>query len=317
MIIMHLGGAVGWQIPELPGEIGGGQALEFEAVKTLVRPWLSADVDKRSRMQVAVSDWLYDLVRGNIKRGRAFELDEVLATRRADCFGYARLFSALGAEFGLEIGVVEVLIDNAGRYVPHHVALLNLADGRHRFLDAWYGSRDINHRRMGARVNGKPGDIDADALSGISELRGLPETCLEAIALYIRGNGCLAGNELDKAIEYYSAAIRLYPGNSRAYYNRAIAHERKGEVDAAQADYARALHDESSLIRVLATTRGLEELISLDEKGIGEREQAIYLRYKGYQTGTGAGYEEIGHEYGVSPEDVKKIIDGVERLCTG
>jgi hypothetical protein len=68
---------------------------------------------------------------------------------------------------------------------------------------------------------------------------------------------------------------------------------------------------------VLATTHGLEELIGLDEKGIGEREQAIYLWHKGYQTGVSAGYEEIGHKYGITPEDVKKIIDRVERLCTG
>jgi len=269
-----------------------------------------------SRAQIAVSDWLYDLVRGNVRRGRAFELDEVLSTRRADCLGYARLFSALGAEFSLEIGVVEVLIDNTGRYVPHHVGLLNLADGTHRFLDAWYGSRDIDHRRLGALVNGKPGDINVEELGGISDLRGLPETCLEAITLYIRGNGCLAGNELDKAIEYYSMAIQLYPNNSRAYYNRAIAREGKGEAAAAQADYAQALHDDSSLIRVLATTYGLEELIRLDEKGVSEREQAIYLWHKGYKTGASAGYEEIGCEFGDSPQEVKNIIDRVAGLCT-
>jgi tetratricopeptide (TPR) repeat protein len=154
-------------------------------------------------------------------------------------------------------------------------------------------------------------------LSEIRDLRGLPEACLEAITLYIRGNGCLARNELDKAIDYYSAAIRLYPNNSRAYYNRAIAREVKGEVAAAEADYAQALRDEASLIRVLANTYGLEELIRLDEEGISEREQAIYLWHKGYKTGACAGYEEIGREYGVSPQDVKKIIDRVAGLCTG
>ena len=269
-----------------------------------------------SQIQIAVADWLYDLVRGNVRRGRAFELDEVLSTRRADCLGYARLFSTLGAEFGLEIGVVEVLIDNAGRYVPHHVGLLNLADGTYRFLDAWYGSRDINHRRLGAMVNGKPRDIDREELSEVRDLRGLPEACLEAITLYIRGNGCLAGNELDKAIDYYSAAIRLYPDNSRAYYNRAIAYEGKGEAAAAEADYVQALHDESGLIRILATTYGLEELIRLDETGISEREQTIYLWHKGYKTGTTTGYEEIAREYGISPTNVGEMIDRVTGLCT-
>lgn len=307
-----------WDISELPVELGAtaGQKPGFEAVRTLIHRRLADNVAGKSRMQILVLDWLYDLVRGNIRRGRAFELAEVLSTRRADCLGYARLFSALGAEFGLELGVVEVLIDNAGRYVPHHVNLLNLADGTYRFIDVWYGSKNINHRRIGARVNGQPRDIDTAELSGVNELGGLPEACLEAITLYIKGNRCLERNELDKAIEYYSAAIELYPNNSRAHYNRAIARERKGDMEGARLDYAQALNNESSLIRVLATTYQLEGLIQLDEKGISEREQAIYLWHKGFQTGAPVGYEEIGHQYGISSEEVKEIVTRVEKLCT-
>lgn len=308
----------GWQITELPVELGAtvGQKTDLEAVRTLIRRRLAGNAVGRSQMQIVVSDWLYDLVRGNIRRGRAFELAAVLSTRRADCLGYARLFSALGDEFGLELGVVEVLIDNAGRYVPHHVNLLNLADGTYRFIDAWYGSKNISHRRLGARVDGKLRDVDTEELSGVNELRGLPEACLEAITLYVKGNRCLEGNELVKAIEYYSAAIELYPSNSRAYYNRAIARERKGDMEGARLDYARALKDEASLIRVLASTYELEGLIKLDEKGLNEQEQAVYLCYKGYKTGVSMGYEEIAHKYGISPEEVKEIITRVEKLCT-
>ncbi len=318
--MMHLDSAlIGWQIPELPGELGGTdrQKPGLGAVRAPIRRRLAGGAEGRSQIQIAVSDWLYNLVRGNVRRGRAFELDEVLSTRSADCLGYTRLFSALGDVFGLELGVVEVLIDNAGRYVPHHVNLLNLADGTHRFIDAWYGSRDISHRRIGALVNGEPRDIDTAELSGVGDLRGLPEACLEAITLYIKGNRCLERDELDKAIEHYSTAIKLYPNNSRAYYNRAIACERKGDTEGARLDYTWALRDESSRIRVLATTAELEELIKLDERGISEREQAIYLWHKGYKTGASVGYQEIGREYSISPEEVKKIIAGVEKLCTG
>jgi len=318
--MVHLSRALAdWHIPELPDELGGAdrRRLDPRSVKALIRQRLSGDVEDRSQIQIAISGWLYELVRRNFKRGRAFELDEVLSTRRADCLGYARLFSVLGPAFGLVLGVVEVLIDNAGRYVPHHVNILNLADGTPRFIDAWYGSVNINHRRIGALVNGKPRDIDIKELSGVSGLQGLPQTCVEAIALYIKGNRCLERNELDKAIKYYSAAVELYPNNSRAYYNQAIAREAKGDVVGAGLDYARALKDESSLIRVLATTHELEEMIRLDEEGISEREQNMYLWYKGYKTGAPAGYEEIGHRYGMSPENVKKVITGVESICTG
>jgi len=317
--MVHLISALaGWHIPELPGELRGAgrTGLDPGTVRNLIRQGLSGDAGNRSRMQIAVSGWLYGLVRRNVKRGRAFELGEVLSTRRADCLGYARLLSAFGAEFGVEMGVVEVLIDNAGRYVPHHVNLLNLADGTRRFIDAWYGSSDISHRRIGALVSGQPRDVDQEGLSEIDDLKGLPEACLEAIALYITGNRCLERDELDKAIEHYSAAIELYPNNSRAFYNRAIAREARGDIQEARLDYARALGDESGLIRVLATTQQLEELIKLDEEGLSEREQDIYLWHKGFKTGTRAGYEEIGRKYGISPEEVAKIIVRVEKICT-
>ncbi len=308
-----------WHMPQLPTELKGTEKLDIESVRLLANQRLAEDGDaeKRSRVQIAILGWLYCLVRSNVKRGGAFELDEVLSTQRADCLGYAKLFSALGPEFGLELGIVEVLVDNSGRYVPHYVNLLRLSSGNYRFLDAWYGSTDISHRRIGALVNGQLKDIDRDELRGMHDLKGLPEHCLDAITLYIKGNRCLERNELDEAIRHYSEAIELYPNNSRAFYNRALAHERKGEAEEAKLDYAQALKDEPSLIRVLAKIEALEALISLDEKGIREKEQDIYLWHKGFKTGEQAGYEEIGRKYKTSPEDVKRIISTVESLCIG
>lgn len=312
---------VTWHIPELPAELRGGaiQKLELEAVRLLISRRLAEyrDAENRSQIQIAIADWLYYLVRSNIKRGRVFDLDEVLSTKRADCLGYAKLFSTLGPRFGLELGIVEVLIDNAGRYVPHYVNLLSLSSGTFRFIDAWYGSSDINHRRIGALVNGKPQDINREELSGIHDLKGLPDNYVDAITLYIKGNRCLERNELDEAIKYYSKAIELYPNNSRAFYNRALAHESKGETEEAKSDYAQALKDESSLIRVLATIDELEELIRLDEKGISEEQQDIYLWHKGFKTGEQVRYEEISRKYKISPEDVKRIISRIESLYTG
>lgn len=305
----------GWQVPELPPEIGGGIIYEpdIESVSSVLRQRLSDEAgDKRLSDQMAVVDWLYRLVWSNVKRGRVFELGEVLSTRCADCLGYARLFSALGTKFGIELGVVEVLIDNAGRYVPHHANILRLVDGSYRFIDAWYGSTHINHRRIGALVNGKPRDINREEISQIHDLKGLPEYCLDAITLYIKGNRRLEKGEFDSAIKFYSRAIELYPNNSRAFYNRALAYEGKGDQERAELDYAQALKDESGIIRVRATTCNLEELIKLDEKGFGEREQDIYLWHKGFKTGEIVGYEAIAREYGVSLEEIKHIILRIE-----
>ena len=305
-----------WHVPELPVELGGTEKLDLESVRLIIKQRLTEErhPEYRSRLQIAISDWLYCLVRSNVKRGRAFELDEVLSAGRADCLGYAKLFSAVGIGFGLELGIVEVLIDNSGRSVPHHVNLLKLANGTYRFIDAWYGSKDISHRRIGASVGGRPKDIDREELGGIHDLRGLPECCIDAITVYVKGNRCLERDELDEAMKLYSQAIELYPNNSRVFYNRALAHERKGELEEAELDYAQALKDEASLIRALATIDELEPLIRLDEKGISEKEQDIYLWHKGFKTGEQVGYEQIAQKYRISQEDVKRIISSVESL---
>ncbi len=283
---MELEDLENWSLLEPPGNLEGQNLREIRA---RVQERLSSELNliRRSQLELEVARWLYRLVRANVKRGRSFELEEALATRKADCLGYARLLSSLGTEFGLHMGVVEVIVDLAGRYVPHHANLLNLSDGRRRFPDLWYGSENISHRRIGALADGEVRDLNWEELPEVKRLEGLPQRCLEAIILYIKGNRYLERSELDKAIELYSQAIEFYPGNSRAYYNRAIALEKKGEVKKAQEDYRRALSDEASLARVLARVEELEKLIELDEKGLSWEEQEVYLLRKGFKTGPG------------------------------
>ena len=81
----------------------------MQSIGRLLEQRLTENTDDRSPVQVAVAHWLYCLVRCNVKRGRAFELDEVLATGRADCLGYAKLFSAIGNRFGLELAKIDEL----------------------------------------------------------------------------------------------------------------------------------------------------------------------------------------------------------------
>ena len=280
-----------------------------------IRARLSSEPNpgSRSQLELEVAEWLFELVRANIKRGRAFELEEVLATRQADCLGYARLLAFLGSRFDLDMGVVEVIIDLAGRHVPHHANLLNLSSGGLRLLDLWYASPNISHRRIGALADGKLRDLDWEELPSISQLRGLPRHCLRAITLYIRGNRCLERDELDEAIKLYSQAIRLYPQNSRAFYNRGVAFERKGDRRRAEEDYRRALSDEASLARVLARVEELEKLIELDAKGLSREEQEVYLLHKGFRTGTELSAEEVARRLGMPLKRVRQVLCLLEK----
>ncbi len=125
----------------------------------------------------------------------------------------------------------------------------------------------------------------------------------------------IPGNEkeIDRAIGYYNAAIELYPTNPRFYFNRAVAYENKGKKEKAAQDYAQALRDEASQIRILA--REYEEstqLIELDQMDISPEQQEIYLLRKGFITGQENSPPEVARQYGISTEEVERIISQIE-----
>jgi len=272
-------------------------------------------------------NWLYDSIKRNVKRGRIFQLRDVLLHQQADCLGYAKLLSSLGQRFGLDIGIVEVVIDNGGRYTPHYVNLLKLSTGKRQFIDLWFGSRDIGHRRIGAQVKEgriwRTKDLDWDELGPVEDIRGLPSTSVDGITYYILGNRHLEmgirdadREELDSAIAHYSKAINLYPGYARAYFNRAIAYENEGKYEKANLDYAQALRDKASQIRVLATEHEeVIQLMELDRANIGMKEQEIYLLRRGFITGEQTSSVDIAKRYGVSESKVDDIISTIESLC--
>jgi regulator of sirC expression with transglutaminase-like and TPR domain len=305
-----------WHIPELSEGLYSHEVDRHDLAlcSSLVRRKLDEvrSIPQKKSLQVMFIEWLYSTVRRNIRRGRTYELIEVLRSGQADCLGYARLFVVLGTSFGMELGVVEVLIDNAGRYVPHYVNLAHLADSSLRFIDAWYGSTNIRHRRIAALINGTVSDVNIEDVDDANKIEGLPADCIRALGLYIEGNRFLERDDIDAAIACYDKAITLYPSNSRIWFNRAIAYERKGRNRDAQRDYAVAFKDEAGIIRVLATVEALEELIRLDEKHINEREQEIYLHYKGFKTGKPTPFETIGKTYAVTPDEIGRIISRIE-----
>ena len=282
------------------------------------------DIETKVQVEQACLDWLCDLTRANVKRGRVFELDQVLQEGAADCLGYAKTLVLLGGRFALDIGIVEVVIDNAGRYVPHVANILNLANGRRRFVDLWYGSRNANHRRWGLQVREGTTclikDVSQDDMDRLTGVEGLPMKAVDAITCYIMANrhlehGLRYGEEeeLAQAMKYYDLAIRLYPQNARFYFNRAVAYENMGEPQKAEAGYARALQDEASQIRVLAREYPeTTQLIELDERGISPRDQEVYLLRKGFVTGEEVDRGAVAVRCKVSSEEVERIVSEIE-----
>jgi tetratricopeptide (TPR) repeat protein len=298
-----------WDLPEIPATAS------------------SLTTEKEMESELAMLNWLYDLIRQNVKRGRIFQLRDVLLHQQADCLGYAKLLNRLGQMFGLDIGIVEVVMDNGGRHTPHYVNLIKLSWGKRQFTDLWYGSRDIRHRRIGAQV--KKGrrwrikDLDWDELEKVEDIKGLPSTSVDGITHYILGNRHLERGirdaereELDRGIAHYSKAINLYPGYARAYFNRAIAYENKGEYEKARLDYAQALRDEASQIRVLATEHEeVIQLMELDRANIGMKEQEMYLLRRSFITGEQMAPADIAKQYGISEREVDDIISAIEARC--
>jgi len=290
----------GWNlIPGCPACAGmtAVERLDEVAKRSKAALSRSADPIKRASLETKMIDWLYALVRRNIKRGRFWELSDVLTQRGADCLGYARLLSFLANDFGLASGVIEVVQDNRGAYVPHYVCMANLADGQKRYIDPWYGSANVRHRLLMARVYQNKKfllkELTIAEIESASEVRGLRPEELAGISFYILGNSYLAQGKEKEAIECYDASLHLYPANPRTLFNRAVALERIHEEEQAQVAYQRAFATSSSPARILARVEEIEPLIELDEKGIQEPEQQVYLLRKGFITGQEEEWEEI------------------------
>lgn len=319
----------GWQRPRLPDRlehlalnVGEGSTVELAR---LVRRSLAEIQSVRHKVQLEVKliSWLYDFIRANVKRGRVFNLGEVLLQGSADCLGYAKLFTLLGRLFGLDAGVIEIVVDNAGRHVPHTAILVRLSDGRLRVIDLWYRSKNIRHKRIGLQV--KQGgtwrieDVEMGKLSNQREKCYLPDSCVDAVTHYIYGNRYLERREFDNAVKCYSEGIRLYPDNARLFYNRAIAYENLGEYKKADADYAQALRDGAAMIRLLATEHDeVTALLDLDAKELDNLAQDVYLLYRGFVTGKEVQLSTVARKFGLSEAKARAILSLVEaKLAVG
>lgn len=297
-----------WARPPVPAGLDAALQSLFERVVSSPAP------EKKSRG--AIIDWLYAFIRLNIKRGPVFDLKQVLRVHRADCLAYCKLFTILGRRLGLDTGIVDVLIDSGGRYVPHTAIMVKIGK-MPRFADLWYGSRDIRHRRLCMRV--KEGgqwivkDLENTQLER-HEVNYLPDTYVDGITFYVLGNQHLAREEFAQAIDCYTRSITLYPESIRPFYNRATAYEKLGEPQKAQQDYSAALADENALIRTMAREHDeITDLMRLDEVEIEEEAQEMFLLRNGIISGRAVPLTLIAARFRLSDDKVRAILHGVER----
>ena len=293
----------------------GIQAWTEAEVRESLEDWGIISQFPAFRDEEKLVDWLYSLVRRNIKRGRLWEIADVITRHQADCLGYARLLSFLATYFGLKAGVVEVVQDNCGRYVPHYVCLVNLSNGQKRFVDPWYGSTNVRHRLLTARV--KEGErliikqLPQEAVESRAEVEGLSPEQVAGVSFYILGNSYLARGMMVEALDCYNTSLWLYPQNPRTLFNRAIALEKIDKAEQAKMDYQRAFSIDLSIGRILATIDEIEPLIELDERGIDERDQQIYLLRKGFITGREEEWAGIAYRLGTTQAEIEARFNSV------
>lgn len=301
----------GWELFPVPAGLSESKQIEEFASQARAKLSEIKKPETRAALEDQLLNWLYSLARHNTKRGRVWELSDVLTQHRADCLGYARLLTFLTREFGLDSGVVEVVQDIRRRYVPHYVCLINLADGRKRLLDPWYGSADMMHRILIAWLPGHPlpYQITLKALQKVGRIEGLAPEQVAGLSFYILGNAYLARGEAAQAVECYDLSLWLYTENPRALYNRAIALEILGKTEQAQTDYQHAFSKPSAIIRLMATVEHIEPLIYLDEKDVDEPSQHVYLLRQGFITGRQERWVEIARICGLNPVKTHQIYE--------
>ena len=86
LMMIYLDSALAnWHIPELPAELRGAAGLELEAVSLRINQRLAQerDAENRSQIQIAVSDWVYDLVHKGLFAGYINWDDGLLISRDA------------------------------------------------------------------------------------------------------------------------------------------------------------------------------------------------------------------------------------------
>lgn len=178
----------------------------------------------------------------------AFELMEILESRRAQCLGYTQLFYVVTQSLGLASHPIDVIVDREpGMILPgegHVSCVVDLRDGSSVLLDLVPNGvisdavgLDEDYRKVGPYHELRD---EKNALGLFRKFQVLDADGLYAHILNSR-TFKLASHQATHAVSLFTGAIQLNPDFAVAYSNRAIMLARLEAFDEALADCEQAL----------------------------------------------------------------------------
>lgn len=168
------------------------------------------DLNSRVGLEYELIEFLSALILANIARHpEIFELHEVLCERKANCLGFAQLFSRLASVFGLEVGFADRSAEEGSSY-NHIINVVTLSNGRKVNVDLMHGEIGHEYTRIRYLVR-YLGDVEASVYNN---------------------RGAILGREgrLEEAEVALGIAITLDPGNPMAYANLSNIYRKREEL---------------------------------------------------------------------------------------
>ena len=211
-------------IPERETEVVDLLALSPEMeefIDARVRPGMPRSAKARRLMDALFGPDGLDIVYGNTRTRTAVETFEA---RSGNCLSFTILFVALARHVGLEAHFKEV-----GEILSW--------DRR--------GDVAVTNRHMYAEIETIEGVKQVDFMPGVEKryrsVRRIDERRVLAHYYSNVGAEALTANDPDRAMEMFTRALATDDTLAAAWVNRGVAHRRLGELEAAEADYLRAL----------------------------------------------------------------------------
>ncbi len=202
-----------------------------------------------------------------------------LNTENSDRFGlvYARLAAHIRPDLPDASLLAAEILERHGQYELATAALANVPSG-----SPWYVTSEMR-RAATQRAAGDP-------QAGIDTLRALAAAHGDAIEVQSAlGDALRIAERFDEAAEAYSRAIALIgtprPMHWVLYYTRAIAYERSGQWDLAEADFRKALElepDQPLVLNYLGYSlveqrRNLDEALDMIERAVAGQPDDGYI----------------------------------------